>query len=316
MKVFKIVNINIKRFRSILELNLSVSESSIVSICGQNNVGKTNTLRAINIFFNPELYDAQTDMPKIKRATGGQSIYPKIEITFYDNSNKKYFAITRDIKNYSDNADGLTGISYEINGKKKVLKNKLSDQAIKDILDKIEFVYIESINVVIPELIKNLTDDMIDVQYNKSRFSNSKKILKESYDAYVDGLSEILGAFANEISDVFKRFQEDWSVKFLIPKNSNSVRELISKDVLLTLDDNGSQGIIEKGSGLQRLATILLTFEMLSRMKKRKNVIVCIDEPDIYLHEGLQRKLKAFFDEKSSEMQLFYTTHSKVFINL
>ena len=54
---------------------------------------------------------------------------------------------------------------------------------------------------------------------------------------------------------------------------------------------------------------------MLSRIKGRKSIIVCIDEPDVYLHEGLQRKLKTLFDEKSNSMQLFFTTHSKVFIN-
>lgn len=314
--MIRIVNVNIKRFRSIIELNLPVYNGNMVSICGQNNVGKTNTLRAINLFFYPELYNAETDMPKIKRATGGQSIYPKIEIIFYDESLDRYYAITRDIKLFLEDNDDLKGTSYQLNGKKKTGKVKLSTQDIREVLENIEFVYIESINVMIPELIESLTEDMLDVQYNKSRFSKSKKALKESYDEYVKGLGEILEAFAAEISDVFKWFQSDWSVNFVVPSNSNTVRELISSDVLLTLDDKGSQGVSEKGAGLQRLATILLTFEMLARMKKKKSIIICIDEPDIYLHEGLQQKLKAFFDEKSQNMQLFYTTHSKVFIDI
>ncbi len=313
--MLKIVNINIKRYRSILELVLPIQENNIVALCGKNNVGKTNTLRAINLFFNPDLYNIQHDMPKIKHATGGQSIYPKIELTFKDSDTNKYYVITRDIKNHLNGYSDLIGKSYELNGKRKVNKIEIEEQEINNILDKIEFVYIESINVFIPELIKNLTEDMIDVQYDKSRFTESKRKLKESYDAYVEGLEEILGSFAKEISSIFREFQSDWSVKFIVPKNSNSVRELISKDVSLTLDDSGSQGVIEKGSGLQRLATILLTFEMLSRIKKRKELIICIDEPDIYLHEGLQRKLNDFFEEKSKTMQLFYTTHSKVFIN-
>lgn len=43
-------------------------------------------------------------------------------------------------------------------------------------------------------------------------------------------------------------------------------------------------------------------------------MFVCIDEPDAYLHEGLQRKLKTLFDEKV-DIQLFFTTHSRIFIN-
>lgn len=89
----------------------------------------------------------------------------------------------------------------------------------------------------------------------------------------------------------------------------------MSEDVKLLLNDNGSIGVLDKGAGLQRLATILLNFEMLSRIDSKKNIFVCIDEPDAYLHEGLQRKLKRLFDEKNNSMQLFFTTHSKIFIN-
>lgn len=182
-------------------------------------------------------------------------------------------------------------------------------------MNQVEFVYIESINTFIPELISKITEGIINVEYDKARFSRSKKELKEAYDTYVDGLSAILETFAKDISNTFNYFRENWKVEFIVPKNSETFRDLISEDVHLSLDDNGSIGVLDKGAGLQRLATILLNFEMLSRINKRKSIVVCIDEPDAYLHEGLQRKLKALFDEKSSSMQLFFTTHSKVFIN-
>ena len=40
----------------------------------------------------------------------------------------------------------------------------MSFQEINDILEQIEFVYVESINVLMPELIDKLTNDVIDVQ--------------------------------------------------------------------------------------------------------------------------------------------------------
>lgn len=209
----------------------------------------------------------------------------------------------------------LSGSSFQLDGKKKKDKRNLALDEIKAILDQIEFVYIESINTFIPELIGKITEGIIDVEYDKARFSQSKKELKDAYDTYVDGLSAILGTFANDISNTFKYFCSNWKVEFIVPKNSETFRDLISEDVRLSLDDNGSIAVLDKGAGLQRLATILLNFEMLSRINRRKNIIVCIDEPDVYLHEGLQRKLKALFDEKCSSMQLLFTTHSKVFIN-
>ncbi|AEB99599.1 ATP-dependent nuclease [Selenomonas sputigena] len=316
--MIRIIKCSISRYRSILSMTIDISqEFNSVAICGQNNVGKTNTLRAINIFFHPEDYATEIDMPKIKKATGGQSIHPKIELTFWDDQSDKYFVLCRDMKNYSANSpeNSLTGFSFEWHRKMKKNKLELSTEQISELFGQMEFVYIESINTFIPELIGKITDGIIDVEYDKSRFSQSKRALKEAYDTYVDGLSNILGIFANNISDTFRRFRENWKVEFIVPKNSETFRDLISEDVKLSLNDNGSIGVLDKGAGLQRLATILLKFEMLSRIDRKKNVFVCIDEPDVYLHEGLQRKLKSLFDEKSKYMQLFFTTHSKIFIN-
>jgi hypothetical protein len=316
-QMIRIIKCEISRYRSILSMTLDISqELNSIAICGQNNVGKTNTLRAINLFFCPENYDREKDMPKIKKATGGQSTHPKIELTFWDDQSNKYFRLCRDMKNYLKNSpdDSLTGYPVDKHGKKKNY-DSLSAEDILSLFKQMEFVYIESINTFIPDLIGKITDGIIDVEYDKSRFSQSKRELKEAYDTYIDGLSTILGNFANEISDTFRHFRENWKVEFNVPKNSNTFRDLISEDVKLLLNDNGSVGVLDKGAGLQRLATILLNFEMLSRVNGKKNIFVCIDEPDAYLHEGLQRKLKSLFDEKSTYMQLFFTTHSKVFIN-
>lgn len=314
--MIKIKNIIISRFRSILKMDLNISdELNMISLCGKNNVGKTNTLRAINIFFNPEEFEPETDIPKIKKATGGNAVYPKIEITFEDTINDICYYIIRDFKDYSSENSGLKGYSFKNKKNKKIEKVTKSEDELKEFLDKITFVNIESINTFIPDLISNLTENMINIQYDKVRFTKSKKDLKDSYDNYVNGLQEILDSFSDEISNTFKNFQESWSVKFKVPRNSETFRALISDDVTLTLNDNGSEGILDKGAGLQRLATILLQFEMLNRMSNKRQMIVCIDEPDAYLHDGLKRKLKDFLDEKSKNIQLFYTTHSKIFID-
>lgn len=207
-----IVNCNISRYRSILSMAMDISsELNLIAICGQNNVGKTNTLRAINLFFHPETYAPEVDMPKIKHATGGQSIHPKIEITFWDDQNDIYYSICRDMKLYSEPLQELSlyGNSFILDGKKKKDKQNLSSEQIKTILDQIEFVYIESINTFIPELIGKITEGIINVEYDKARFSQSRKALKDAYDTYIDGLSAILGTFANDISNTFKFFRDN-----------------------------------------------------------------------------------------------------------
>ena len=315
--MISIEKIKIERFRSILKLELSIDTSfNLVSICGQNNVGKTNTLRAINLFFNPEEYDIFLDRPVLKQAQGGASIDPTITITFFNSDNSFYYEISRSLKEYEENKQfsGLKGCKYEKKNTKKISNVKLKNDEISSLLKEIRFRYIESINIDIPNLIEDLTENIIDVEYTKSRLSNNKKELSNAYQEYTKGLQKILDIFSNDISETFNIFKSEWDIKFHVPSSVQTFRDLISNDVELRIDDRGGFNTEQKGSGLQRLAVILLNFEILKRIKK-KNHIICVDEPDIYLHEGLQKKLKNFFDRNSQTVQIFYTTHSKIFID-
>ena len=124
--MLRITNCNINRYRSILSMAIDISSDlNLVALCGQNNVGKTNTLRAINLFFNPETYTPEVDMPKIKHATGGQSIHPKIEITFWDDKKDIFYVICRDMKFYSASSseESISGVLNLKEKRKKIRKN-------------------------------------------------------------------------------------------------------------------------------------------------------------------------------------------------
>ena len=70
--MYYISKVRIQRFRSIMDMEFNISDYSMpVAICGQNNVGKTNTLRAINLFFNPNTFNPNTDIPELKKAQRG-----------------------------------------------------------------------------------------------------------------------------------------------------------------------------------------------------------------------------------------------------
>ena len=108
--MIKIAKVKIERFRSINNLEMDISaDNNLIAICGKNNVGKTNSLRAINIFFNPDQYDKKVDMPTIKQATGGGTTHPKISLTFYDDEEETYYEIIRDINEYEKGEEGQKG---------------------------------------------------------------------------------------------------------------------------------------------------------------------------------------------------------------
>lgn len=318
--MLKIIRVHILRFRSIMDMTFSVEQNNnLISICGENNVGKTNTLRAINLFFNPDQFESELDIPNLKNATWGGSVYPKIEVTLYDDKSLVYYSLTRDFKPIKAAADfegsTLSGLCYTGTMKRKLNKKQCSQSELKTLINKIVFIYVGSINTIVPTIINGITQEVLNLEYDKARFISDKRKLKEAYDSYTDGLQEILNTFSDNISSTFKSFRENWGVEFHVPKNSDSFRDLISDDVQLQIKDKGSYGIIDKGSGLQRLAQILMQFEVADRISDKNSVIICIDEPDTYLHDGLQRKLKSFLNDKSKRCQIFYTTHSKLFID-
>ena len=89
---------------------------------------------------------------------------------------------------------------------------------------------------------------------------------------------------------------------------------MISSDIDFYFNDKTNRNIDSKGSGLQRLGYILMHSKLIDKIKN-KFIILLIDEPDIYLHNGLQTKLKNHLIEPSKKAQIIITTHSKTFID-
>ncbi|MGL4656171.1 MAG: ATP-dependent nuclease [Sarcina sp.] len=92
----------------------------------------------------------------------------------------------------------------------------------------------------------------------------------------------------------------------LIPK--------INSDVLYVKVGNEREyPIYELGDGIQSI--IILTFNLFAN--KGKDMLFFIEEPEIYLHPGLQRKLiEVFLSEEFNSFQYFITTHSNHLLDL
>lgn len=307
----KIKNIVIKRFRSIFELELKIDVcNNYISICGQNNTGKTNVLRAIRLFFNPNLYSADEDSPYHKfYITRGGSVFPLIEITFEHTDGNDY---TIERKFDLNGLSSTTGFLMP-RGRKRG-KTDLSLKKCLEIIKSIKFYYVESVNISIPDLINDLTDDLFDVEYEHSVFRGAKAELKNAFDKYIDGLNEILGELADEITPMFHEFKDNWDISFSLDSDVKKFRDLISADISFDILDGSNNAIDSKGAGLQRLAYILLHIRIIEKMK-RNDVIFLIDEPDVYIHAGMQKILYHYLKSMNSNVQTLVTTHSKIFID-
>ncbi|KAA9340889.1 ATP-dependent nuclease [Adhaeribacter soli] len=302
--------IHIKRFRSIIDLKLELNtKNNFATICGSNNSGKTNVLKALNIFFNPSEYILKDDVPNHKIGSRGGATYPEISLTFVKGD-------TTHLIKRSFGVDGIQSEEYEkvTNNLGKPVKSKQDPNEIIKLLGHIEFFFIPAINISFPTLINNLIDDVYELEYEKTRFYGLKKDLKDSFEKYTSGLLEILNKLASEINPIFKEFNDNWSVSFDNTSDIKKFKDLISEDIEFYLNDFSNRNIQGKGSGLQRLGYILLHSKIIFKLKK-KNVILCIDEPDVYLHQGLQKKLHSHLLDISKKHQVIITSHSQTFID-
>jgi predicted ATP-dependent endonuclease of OLD family len=179
----KIKQIVIKRFRSILSLDLPISnQNNLITICGANNAGKTNVLRAVDTFFNPDKFEVESDSPNHKYfGTRGGKTFPEITIIFIED--QKEIKIIR--KFNLDSSSELSGTLKE-GGKTITLTNEQCESS----LDEMHFFYIPSINISFPDLINDLIDDIYDIEYEKSRFKGLKQELKESFENYITDLTQ------------------------------------------------------------------------------------------------------------------------------
>lgn len=312
--MIRIENIQIKRYRSINDLTLKIDETyNIVTICGQNNVGKTNVLRAISLFFNKTQFVFKEDVPEFKQMTLGATVYPLITLQLRDVKKDIIYLISKDynIKKIEDDSTK----QYTVSGKKND-KEITSDECEK-FLESINVFFLPSINVSFPETINYLIDDkFLDIEFGNSRMKGKKGEVKTALETARNTLQEVLDDLTTSIDPVFKEFHSTWGIKFIVPKNINRFREILNEEIEFVLTDDTKSEIKSKGAGLQRLGHILLNLRIIEKLTtSKKNCILIIDEPDIYLHSSLQKKLNQRLKGISNSIQVFITTHSPLFID-
>lgn len=318
---YKISKISIHNYRSIKNLVLAIpKDDSPIIICGSNNVGKTNYLRAINLFFNENDFKAINDIPyEIVEATRGAGYKTTITLEFSDSLAKEKVLIKKVFKEESgENIIIKTGYKKISNR-----KTNLSEMEINKFIESFHYIFLESSNVNIPVLVSQITKNNVLSDLDKLRGKQTKplNILK----CFITESEKSLQGIEKSISKDFKEFAEgvntfnqgldigDWSVKFVFPRYE-LLREAIGTMVNFILQDSNQKELEAKGSGIQRI--LFLTLIKYISEHSKKSIIWGIDEPEVFLQPGLQKKVFEIIKGLSRNFKIFITTHSHHFVDL
>lgn len=311
------VGVKIQRYRSIMDLKIDISSTNLDIICGSNNVGKTNVLRALDLYFSLDTnkFDPDSDIPyHIRYGARGGSDYTKITGFFKDKQLNQNYRVE---------------VSFKERQKQKIIEIKgyrgnqiIQKKDAEAIIKKFRFIFIESSNVDLPSIIREIFKEKALTTLDSQRKAPKEalKKIKEFHE-----LSEkAVNGIEKEITSNFQIFLEDqkinqdeiknWKLQVKFPP-VETLREAIADQINFTLNDSNDNPIESKGSGIQKIILIsLITY--VSDILKKYEIIWGIDEPEAFLQPLLQKKLFRELKSLSKKYNIMITTHSNFFIDL
>ena len=312
-----ISRIEIQYFRSIYWANISeLTDLNIFT--GKNDVGKSNILKALNLFFNNYVYegvefDFQENFNKIraeevrKNSVKGKQ-FIQIKITFNRGAGMsktlpQQFTVTKKWLRY----DSLPIVTDDL--EKRCIKaglkyNDRTKSSLTKYLNTIRYIYIPAIK---DSRIFNKVLGMLQGTLYNEKLTNDK------------GLVEALDNLAVRVQSSAKELNEEFFEATNISANISSPKDITEFYSTLSIDtifaENYSIKLDNRGDGIRvRYLPSILNYLAIN---SKKNIIWGFEEPENSVEYNLAIKMaNSFAEEYSKKSMIFLTSHSPAFINL
>lgn len=312
MKIIE--QINIQYYRSIKDSKIkSINELNIFS--GKNDVGKSNVLKALDLFFNKNETNFFEDFNKerlqeVRQESVKGKQYIKIEITFLNPGNYSTLPARFIVTKSWDRLGKLIGIPKD-NFDTLINRNKFSPRSVDisrrtltGFLNKIRYTYVPAIR---------------DDQFFYHLLSLLQESLFESNRNNNDNdFQNTLVTFNNQISIITNQLKEDFQDVSGIESNLSFPTEIAALFQRLVIDTKSGEHDIPlklRGDGI-RLRYIPTIMNHIASTSKYFE-IWGFDEPENSCEYSLAKKLADNFSTTYlNHAQIFIASHSFNFISL
>ncbi len=315
-----IKEIRIKYFRSIYNLRLKNLDDCII-FSGKNDVGKSNILKALNLFFNNQT-DWQTSfqfyndfnfkrLQEVREESVKGKQFIQIEVLFrrgknFVNTLPEEFSVKRTWDRNSYLPKQTENLEHKLKqGKIKNSNIKLIQRSLTQYLNKIRFEYVPAIKdkQLFNHLLNQLQDEIF-TQLSKK----GEKITEE--------IEVISKKYSDTIESLKNEFQSSTGIhsELALPFSSNELFKVLN--VVTDFDKEGTTrlNLDFRGDGI-RLRYIPSLFNFLAQNHRGK-FILGFEEPENSMEYGLGTKMaNKFFNAYSKNAQIFITSHSPAFLN-
>lgn len=297
---------------------MQIPVDNITIFSGKNNSGKSNILKALNLFFNKETsfqteYAHDVDYNKFFRGKLGGVRRVIITLKFEGIGNaalKKDFWITREFGDGIEDIITYKSADIDINEKLKRKDGNIVRQ-FTSFFNKINYLYIPAVR------------DRNFIKYLFQLFENiirADTIRDNQLNRAIDEISKILQSKSDDISTSFKSFINLYTSTSL----SSHMKDILGA-VTINVENPSISEKYKKISNVDLFSSgdgILMSYIMyfiayMSSKISNKYYIWGFEEPETALeYSKVQSLAETFFNDFSKKAQIFITTHSPAFIKL
>ena len=301
----KIKEIKITNFLSISDLTIDVN--NLLIMIGKNNVGKSNILNAINVFFDFGTRTYSTDYFYEKNNEDPITI----AITFDQKINDESSTIVKIIRNEDEDDKNDAKYYYQTS-------EGISDSAIK--------APSKNLEPSLPSIYYLESEKKIDSELSLANTTILGKLIHEvllspieaEIDNRITELVDLLNSHDEcvELNNTLQR-------NYLFPDHVHLQFQTVPIKKLFDLtmineNDGYHVGISNLGSGVRRniIYSILQLYAERRSNHNSKSSIFLFEEPELHLHPQAQKIIHQMIKTLSNKDQVLYTTHSSQFFDL
>ncbi len=306
----KLKRIKINKFRSIEYCDIPISD--VTAIVGENNSGKSSILRALNVFFN---FRDERQAFKEKRHQYTKRSFSRIELVFHevDADNVLARIIHKNQITVRLTYNPIRNIeTFEY---KKRKYHQLKIKILNKIKQYLHFTFIppkrdhHDLELEEKALIAHIINSSL------SKFTRERDTLTPKFKEAAKYLERTaLKKTTTELTH-FLMAQPNHSYDLSFPDDIN-YKDFLDRIKFRIVEGTEKYNFADCGTGTQSL-TVIALHRFLANLKKR-NVIICIEEPESNLHPQSQRRwINEYLTHQtnSPDDQLILTTHSPTIID-
>ncbi len=334
--MIKLLAVEIENFRSIIDKPLRVAFDDLTVIVGPNNCGKSNILRALQLFFTGTVeglpYASERDYPKSDELN--KNAQTKITLTVSYEPTKE-ISLKRalddlerdsDQKRLDDNQVSLR-LSYSKNGVeswqflgKKGARNIRKELILRvrdSLVQSVIFKYIPVGRDSLESITSEISTELIRTIF--SGWSGAVKKRQEINEAIATLLARLTPELQTSSDSVTGSIQKVFAeVKKLELRLPFENLEQMLPNLTPVISDTAETGLKSKGAGIQTSSLLFLLKYLADNHPQRHNArqtfIWAVEEPESFLHPTKQRAMAEMLTGFAAEVQTVITTHCAHFV--